>query len=186
MMVNRIKALRMFAIVCIITTLLSSCFGGADSPDLVVGYMFKNFKDSNIVKAQEYVSDPSQLEIKTEDEKRKFTLISKNLEYEVKEIVEEEGNKAVVKVKVANFNLNKILDEAIVLAIQKVKEENPNDNNISDEKTKKALDDALVEVSNTYKGSMVGGDINVNLIKEDGKWLVEFSDEIQNYILGDK
>lgn len=166
--------------------LLTGCFNNEKSPEMAVGQMLKSVKESNIEKAKQFITDPSQLNIKTEDEKRQFNLISSNLEYEVKETVEEKDDKAIVKVRIANFDLNKILDEAIVLATEKVMKENPNNNNISDEQTKKALDETLIETIKNYKGDLVGGTISVNVLKKDGEWLVEFNNEIQNYILGKK
>lgn len=183
---NKVKKYTIILTTIMFVITLTGCFGTKNTPDMVLGNMLKSIKEGNPQKAKEYITDPSQLEINNQEEKRKFNLIAKNLEYEVKEVVKEEGETAVVKVRIANYNLNKILDEALALATENIIKDNPKNNNPSDEILKKAQNDALVTTIQNYSGSLVGGDINVNVIKKDGTWLVEFNEEIQNYILGDK
>ncbi|MCO8192851.1 hypothetical protein [Anaerofustis sp. NSJ-163] len=109
-----------------------------------------------------------------------YARTTKNMQYKIID-VEEKGDTAVVKAEITNENIG----EVVAYAVVKGAKEQANNSSMTDEETKQYIEDCFFESLETFKPDVYTEEIELSLVKVDGKWKVEpLSDEDQNIIMG--
>lgn len=127
--------------------------------------------------------------ISDDDEDEKFneafkTAYSK-LEYEILES-KTDGDNAVVKTEINTPNLGNIMTEIIKESIPVILSSAFDDTNDEelDEKMENHMSEMLIDKMNSDDIPMVKKKIDINLVKKEGKWLIDPNEEFFNAITG--
>lgn len=184
------KKLAIIVIGFLLVFTLTGC-SSKETPEEVVANGLTAIKDLDLIKMQKYFDSENLNEEEDilggnfEDQNLEtLKLLVKNMEYEIisSEINEDE---ATVVTKLTNIDMASIMQEyiaqAFVLAMSNIGE----DENIVDEaqmqaKMEKMFTDLLARDGN----EMVTNTVNIDLIKVDGEWEIEFDEVLANAVFG--
>ena len=92
--------------------------------------------------------------------------------------VKKDGDAAIVKAKISNKDFEKIMikymQEVVALSISS------NDTEITDEELENKLLQYLKDQFDSQENEILTNEVNINLVKVDGKWKIIIDDNLRN------
>jgi len=130
--------------------------------------------------ASQYVTEDSVSFLSFEELPQNQELMNtfvKYLSVDIKK-VKKDGNAAIVKAKISNKDFEKIMikymQEVVALSISS------NDAEITDEELENKLLQYLKEQFDSQENEILTNEVNINLVKVDGKWKIIIDDNLRN------
>lgn len=130
--------------------------------------------------ASQYVTEDSVSFLSFEELPQNQDLMNtfvKYLSVDIKK-VKKDGNAAIVKAKISNKDFEKIMikymQEVVALSISS------NDAGITDEELENKLLQYLKEQFDSQENEILTNEVNINLVKVDGKWKIIIDDNLRN------
>lgn len=105
---------------------------------------------------------------------------TENMEYEILDI-KVKGEKTVVSAKVTNENVGEVATYAVVKAVK----EQAKDSSMTEDDRNEYIRNCFFETLESFKPDVYTKEIEINLVKKDGNWIVEpLGDEDFNAVVG--
>lgn len=130
--------------------------------------------------ASQYVTEDSVSFLSFEELPQNQDLMNtfvKYLSVDIKK-VKKDGNAAIVKAKISNKDFEKIMikymQEVVALSISS------NDTEVTDEELENKLLQYLKDQFDSQENEILTNEVNINLVKVDGKWKIIIDDNLRN------
>ncbi len=172
------KKLSIISLVLIVSLVLVACSPEA-SPEEVVEKAFMELKNSNIEEFRTYIVDEDDFS----DEE-----VEESIEYLVKRIEVEvtdsniDGDTATVTADITNINFSIVMQEFMTQAMGIAMDNALSEDPMSQEEMDSMVEDLLIEILQSEDIETVTNTTEISLEKINGKWKINYNEEIQNAI----
>lgn len=185
------RAIKIIAAVlaALILTMAFSACGSAKTPENAVEGLFDALKDQNLIEAAKYVDLESIEDLiadksKVEDAQAFLKEIGKKLDYEIVSCEEVDENTAKVRTKVTSIDMAEVMKEYITQGMQYSLSSVLGSGVATDEENQEYMEKLFMECLTKEGIGTVTNEIDVTVVKQDGKWKVNADNTFNDAVLG--
>jgi len=172
------KKLSIISLVLIVSLVLVACSPEA-SPEEVVEKAFMELKNSNIEEFRTYIVDED--DFSDEEVEDRIEYLVKRIEVEVTDS-NIDGDTATVTADITNINFSIVMQEFMTQAMGIAMDNALSEDPMSQEEMDSMVEDLLIEILQSEDIETVTNTTEISLEKINGKWKINYNEEIQNAI----